>query len=142
MERGRWLDELAREQPGQFLLHSDGLYFALRALSALVHAGLTLSQWREQMPRVHRIRRTVELTGDERGRALRALSEAEEDAELCGGIRLQRDKGWAWICPDEKRPLCRIVTESADAEFAGELCDFCEKALRGQAGQPTPGAAR
>ena len=43
-------------------------------------------------------------------------------------------RGWALICPDEKRPLCRIVAESADAEFAGELCDFCEKALREHAG--------
>ena len=135
MERGRWLDALARERPGQFLLFSDGLYFALRALSALVRAGLTLSQWREEMPRVHRMSRTVEMTDNERGRALRALSESEQDAELGGGIRLQRDRGWALICPDEKRPLCRIVAESADAEFAGELCDFCEKALREHAGQ-------
>ena len=58
------------------------------------------------MPRVHRVSRMVSMTGDERGRALRALSEAEEDAELGDGIRLRRDKGWAWICPDEKRPLC------------------------------------
>ena len=136
MERGRWLDALAREQPEQFLLFSDGLYFALRTLSALVRAGLTLSQWREQMPRVHRMSRTVEMTDNERGRALRALSEIEQDAELGGGIRLRRDRGWALICPDEKRPLCRIVAESADAEFAGELCDFCEKALREHAGQP------
>ena len=139
MERGRWLDALARERPGQFLLFSDGLYFALRALSALVRAGLTLSKWREEMPRVHRMSRTVEMTDNERGRALRALSESEQDAELGGGIRLQRDRGWALICPDEKRPLCRIVAESADAEFAGELCDFCEKALREHAGHMVAG---
>ena len=140
MERGRWMDELARKHAAQFLLHSDGLCFALRALSALAQAGLSLSQWRESMPRVHRVSRTVSMTGDERGRALRALSEAEEDAELGDGIRLRRDKGWAWICPDEKRPLCRIVTESADAEFAGELCDFCERALRENAAQTAPQA--
>ncbi|NLF28470.1 MAG: hypothetical protein GX592_11295, partial [Clostridiales bacterium] len=51
-------------------------------------------------------------------------------AELGGGIRLNRERGWAWICPDEKRPLCRIVSESTDAEFASELCDFCEKTLK------------
>ena len=140
MERGRWMDELAREHAAQFLLHSDGLCFAMRALSALAQAGLSLSQWRESMPRVHRVSRTVSMTGDERGRALRALSEAEEDAELGDGIRLRRDKGWAWICPDEKRPLCRIVTDSADAEFAGELCDFCERALRENAAQTAPRA--
>ena len=55
------------------------------------------------------------------------------------GIRLCRDRGWALICPDEKRPLCRIVAERADAEFAGELCDFCEKALREHAGHMVAG---
>ena len=71
-----------RQRPEQFLLFSDGLYFALRTLSALVRAGLTLSQWREEMPRVHRMSRTVEMTDNERGRALRALSESEQDLSL------------------------------------------------------------
>ncbi len=130
VERARWMDELARKAHGQFLLHFDGLYFALRALAALTNAGLTLSAWRETMPRMHRVSRVVEMTPAERVRALRALSESERDAELGGGIRLNRGRGWAWISPDEKRPLCHIVSESADAEFADELCALCEKALK------------
>ena len=130
VEAARWLNDLARQAPAQFRLHADGIYFALRALSALARADLTVEAWRTSMPHVHRASRVIELSSAERGRALRALSEAEADAEVGGGIRLNRDRGWAWICPDEQRPLCRIVTESADAEFAGELCDFCERALR------------
>ena len=70
-------------------------------------------------------------TGDPLPPGCDAVIMAEEIEPLPGGgIRLRRDRGWAWICPDEKRPLCRMVSESTDAEVAGELCDFCEKALR------------
>ncbi|NLF27081.1 MAG: NTP transferase domain-containing protein [Clostridiales bacterium] len=130
VERSRWMDALARLHPEQFLLHFDGVFFALRALSALMEAGVGLSEWRQQMPKVHRKSRVIEMALNERGRVLRAFSESEANAEFGGGIRLNRERGWAWICPDEKRPLCRIVSESADAEFASELCDFCEKTLK------------
>lgn len=132
VEKSRWMDALARECPEQFLLHFDGLYLAIRALSALSDAGLSLSEWRKHMPKVHRKNRVIEMALNERGRVLRAFSEVETNAELGGGIRLNRDRGWAWICPDEKKPLCRIVSESVDAEFASELCDFCEKTLTQQ----------
>lgn len=135
VDRSRWLGALAREFPAQFRLQRDGLYFALRALSALAEAGTTLSAWRLQMPRVHRASREVAVSQSERGRVLRAFSEAEQDAHVGGGIRLERERGWAWVCPDERRPVCRIVSESEDAEFADELCAFCEKALRERLGE-------
>ena len=49
-------------------------------------------------------------------------------------MRLRRDDGWAWICPDERRAAFRIVTEAASAETARELCDFCERELKRIAG--------
>ena len=135
VERSKWLSMLAKSDPAQFTLHQDGLFFALRALGALAREKRTLSAWRADMPRVHRTSRVVEVSPAERGRALRAFSEAEQDAQVGGGIRLNRDRGWAWICPDEQRPLCRIVSESADAEFADELCAFCESALKEHIGR-------
>ena len=43
-------------------------------------------------------------------------------------------KRQGWVCPDEQRPAFHIVTESTSAEFARELCDFCERELRRLAG--------
>ena len=87
------------------------------------------------MPRVHRRSRTVDVPVTETGRILHAFALRESGAELGGGLRFQRDDGWAWICPDEQKPEFRIVTESASAEFARELCDFCEQEVKGLLGK-------
>lgn len=129
VEQTRWMDRLSREFPLQFRLQFDGIYFALSALSALAQAGRTIEDFRRSLPRVHRKSVEIDMALRERASVLRSLSENEDAAELGGGIRLLRENGWAWICPDEKRPVCRIVSESTDAEFAEELCNFCKKSL-------------
>jgi len=128
-EASVWMDALAVQSPFQFMLWFDGIRSALCALSLLTEDHLTLADWRKTMPRVHRRSRTVAVPTSETGRILHAFASRERDAELGGGVRFERKDGWAWICPDEKRPEFRIVTESASAEFARELCDFCEKEL-------------
>ena len=126
MERALWLGRLAEISPMQFLLHTDGIALTMLALNALAHAGITASQWRKAMPETHRLSRTIALPSALRGRILRALAEAENTAELGGGIRFPRGNGWTWICPDEAGSECRIVSEGMNEEYARELCDFYE----------------
>ncbi len=129
-EPALWMNALAERHPLQWLLQSDGISAALAALSALTAAGLSLSEWRQRMPAVSRSSRSVPVAAAQTGRVLHALAQREARVELGGGMRLCRDGGWAWICPDERRSELRIVAEAASAEFAGELCDFCERELK------------
>ena len=129
-ETAMWMDELAGRAPLQFRLWFDGIGSSLRAVSLLTKEGLTLDAWRRNVPHIHRRSRTVDVPVSETGRILHAFAEHEQDVELGGGVRFRRGDGWAWICPDEQRPEFRIVTESANAEFARELCDFCESELK------------
>lgn len=129
-ETAMWMDELAGRAPLQFRLWFDGICSSLRAVSLLTKEGLTLDAWRRNVPHIHRRSRTVDVPVSETGRILHAFAEHEQDVELGGGVRFRRGDGWAWICPDEQRPEFRIVTESANAEFARELCDFCESELK------------
>lgn len=112
------------------MLWFDGVRSSLCALSLLTENKLTLDEWRKSMPRVHRRSRTVSVPLSDTGRILHAFADRERSAELGGGVRFLREGGWAWICPDEQKPVFRIVTESVSAEFARELCDFCERELR------------
>lgn len=129
-EPALWMNELVNRQPLQFIMHFDGIQAALITLSLLTKRRLTLAQWKQSMPNVFRQNRSIPITPSETGRILHAFAEHEHNVELGGGIRFSRDNGWAWICPDESRPEFRIVTESHNAEFASELCDFCETELK------------
>ncbi len=125
-----WAGALAERFPLQFELAGDGIAAALAALGALARAGLTLADWRRAMPSVSRRSRSVPIPAAQTGRVLRAMAQRERGAELGGGMRLRRDGGWAWICPDERRPEFRVVAEAASEEYARELCDFCEREIR------------
>lgn len=126
-ETSEWMNLLAQRHPFQFMLWFDGIRSSLCALSALTEAGLSLDDWRGMMPQIHRRYRTVDVPISETGRVLNAFAHREAGAELGGGLRFERSNGWAWLCPDEQKARFRIVTESASAEFARELCDFCER---------------
>jgi mannose-1-phosphate guanylyltransferase/phosphomannomutase len=128
--RPAWERAMCEGYPLQFRLATDGIFFALSALSALTDSGLALTSWLSVMPHVHRAERVLPLRDDRRGSILRSLAEHEYGVDTDDGLIIQRENGVAWISPDDSRPECRIVSESRDAEFARELCDFCENALR------------
>ena len=130
---------LSETSPFQLRLFTDGLFFALSALSALCENSLTLQKWRKKMPHTHRMERAFPVSDARRGAILRELCRAENTSPMEGGISFTSEKGSAWISPDDSRPECLIITESYSAEFAGELCDFCENALR-RAAENTPDA--
>lgn len=124
-ERALWQNALALRQPFQFELQCDGLMLALRALSLLTELGVNLADWRRDMPEVHRRSRIVSIPAKQGGRVLHDFAEIAPDAELRGGVRLERDGGWAWVGADGRNAQLRVVAEGASAEFADELCGFC-----------------
>ncbi|MGI6239042.1 MAG: sugar phosphate nucleotidyltransferase [Christensenellales bacterium] len=125
-----WERALAQAHPEQFRTATDGIHLSLLAVAALIDRSMTLADWRASMPQVHRMTRAVRLDDDMRGQVMRTLAENDRDIETEGGLWIRREGGWAWIAPDETRPECRIVTEALSAEFASELCDFCETTLK------------
>lgn len=61
-------------QAGQFSLHYDGIYAALRVAELLSRGGWTLPDWRKAMPEICRQTRTVPVDARAKGRVLRALA--------------------------------------------------------------------
>ena len=123
-----WQAKLAEKYPFQFILHHDGLQAALTGLSHLAEQGMTLGGWRFRMPHTCRRKRRVE-SHVPAGQVLEAFARDMPGASLDCGVRFDLNGGWAWVCPEEDRASFRIVTESASAETASELCDLCVRKI-------------
>lgn len=129
-ENAAWMHAVAERAPEQFILQCDGIAFALSFLSLLTEKGLSLAQWRQELPGVYRSARMLRLPRSERSRVLRALAEESPGVEMGGGLRLPREDGWAWISPDEADCGMQLMAEASSMEAADELCAFYENRLR------------
>ena len=128
-ERAQLMATLLEAGRDSFLCHFDGIFLALRALSHLQSAGLTLDKWRGDMPRIHRRSRVVRLEPSRRTRAIKDLLSSPEGERLDDALSRGDEHGWAWVCPSDSRGECRVITESYRAETAAELCDIYCRAL-------------
>ena len=128
-EPALWQSVLAEKYPEQFILHFDALQSALWGLSTLIARGLSLAEWKALMPQTCRQKRRISASADAAGHILESFAREVPDPQLDCGIRFTRNGAWAWICPDESCASFQIVTESASAETARELCDFCESRI-------------
>lgn len=125
-----WMNALSTRLPIQFRLCFDGLALAMAALSELTERHLTLDDWRQDMPPVHRQSRVIHIAPRQGGRLLHAFAQQQSDAHLGGGVRLERPDGWAWVGAEEGLSRLRVVAEGTSSEFASELCGFCEAELK------------
>ncbi len=130
IESAEWYARLQAQSILQFDLQFDGLYCAISALSLWNERGIAPSEWLAQLPCVHQRRADIEIPDALRGSILQQITEAAPDAELGEGIRIPRDGGWAWLCPDDVTDDLHIITESPMMETADELCAFYSDALR------------
>ena len=128
-EDALWMRALAAHSPLQKRLHLDGLYFALNFLGLLAARNWNLEDWRRQAPPVWRSEERIAIPDHRGGHLLHALAADSANAELGGGLRLQAEKGWAWLRPDSAGQL-RIFAESASMEASRELCDFYVDRIR------------
>ena len=92
--RAVWLNLLAEQSPLQFALWTDGICFAIRAISALTDFP-AFPQWRSAMPRISRTNRRVAIPTERAGSVLRAFAESEPSAEFGGGVRFRHGRDWA-----------------------------------------------
>lgn len=129
-ETAAWMNAVAEREPEQFILQRDGISFALAFLALLAAKGLSLAQWRGELPGIYRSARMVRMPASQRSRLLRALAEDAPEAEMGGGLRLPMEEGWAWVSPGEDGGEMQVMAESASMEAAEELCGFFEGRLQ------------
>ena len=79
----------------------------------------------DSLPETHILMRDIACRTKDKGRILHTLCDKTSLPHTLGeGVRIQHEKGYATIVPDAYQGLVRVTSESADGEFAQELCDF------------------
>ena len=82
------------------------------------------------LPQTHILSREITCERREKGRLLHEVCDRSQLPRTLGeGVRIRHDRGCATIIPDAHRDVVRVVSESANSEFARELCDFYEREI-------------
>lgn len=107
----------------------DFAFFTAALACNLIAAGMAPESYFRSIPKPHIIKAQVACDFKDMGRLLRELTDSFEIECPDCGIKLESDKGWTFICPNDSEPRIDIKSEGNSEEFAKELCDFAVKEI-------------
>jgi len=115
----------------QFAYYFDALSSLVKILDFLEINKLKLSDLVDTVPEFYMNRKIVDCTWDMKGKVIRNIAEDinADSKELIEGVKIHKDNGWVLILPDAEEPVCSIIGEAANEEFAQELTDFYVKKI-------------
>ena len=130
---GRLLGKDAKEELlEQFTMHFDAIAGLVKLLDFMTINQLSLSELVDMIPEIHMHRREVECGWDAKGKVIRRIIQEHsgERVETLEGVKVYSDDGWVLVLPDAEKPVCRVIGESASAEFAEELTNIYARKVR------------
>ncbi len=116
----------------QFTLHFDAFAGLVRLLDYMSSARISLSQLVDMLPAIHMHRQEVECSWDSKGKVIRRLIQEHTGnrLETLEGVKMYNDNGWVLVLPDGEKPICSVIGESVNAEFAEELTNIYVRKVR------------
>lgn len=82
------------------------------------------------LPQTHILSSEIACERREKGRVLHEGCDRNQLPRTLGeGVCIRHDRGFAAIIPDTHCDVVRVVSESANSEFARELCHFYEREI-------------
>lgn len=116
----------------QFTLHFDAMAGLVRLLDYMSSVNLSLSQLIDMLPAIYMHRQEVECSWNSKGKVIRRLIQEHtaDKLETLDGVKMYNDKGWVLVLPDGEKPVCSVIGESINAEFAEELTNIYVRKVR------------
>jgi mannose-1-phosphate guanylyltransferase/phosphomannomutase len=70
---------------------------------------------------------------ESKGRLMRRMSEdaVDQRASFTDGVRIDTDRGWVLVLPDQHRPIAHIYVEAIERSDADSLRDLYQKKVSG-----------
>jgi len=114
----------------QFRMIYDAVYAVVKICSFLSENNIKLWQLADEAPKIYIAEREVQCDFGKKGKVIRSMATFAQNGkygdkyEFSEGVKIYSDKGWVLIIPHSQKPVCKVVSEGQNAEFANELCDF------------------
>ena len=130
---GRLLGKDAKEELlEQFTMHFDSIAGLVKLLDFMSANHLSLSALVDMIPEIHMHRQEVECNWNSKGKVIRKLIQEHigGKVETLEGVKIHSDRGWVLVLPDAEKPVCSVIGESINAEFAEELTNIYVRKVR------------
>ena len=108
-----------------FQPHFDGLFSIAKVMELSARAGLSLDQAFAKRPGHTYHHLQLPCAWENKGGLMRRMSEdaVDQRASFTDGVRIDTERGWVLLLPDEYRPIAHIYDEAADQADADALRD-------------------
>ncbi len=103
----------------------DGLFTIAKVMELCARTGLSLAETFAAIPRRSYHHVQVPCSREFKGGLMRRMSEAavDQEASFVDGVRIDMERGWVLVLPDQNRPVAHIFAEAADPATAEQLRD-------------------
>lgn len=120
-----------------FLFASDGMYCVAKILELMALAGKRFGELDKQIPRLHRVERSVHCPWDRKGKVMRYMMRETEGRHriLVDGVKIlyenqdMSESTSVLVWPDRARPLFHVYSESSAQETAVLLASQYEEQI-------------
>lgn len=124
------MNELVKNRADeQFMMNFDAVGALIKIMDYLKTTGKTLSNVVDSIGEFYIRRQEAPCPPEAKGRVIRSIMEdaSGHTIDTTDGVKVFTDKGWVLVLPDAKRPVCNIIAEGYNEEFAAELANIYVK---------------
>ena len=113
--------------------HFDGLFSVAKIMELSARAELSLDQAFAKLPRHTYHHLQLPCPWESKGGLMRRMSEdaADQQASFIDGVRIDTDRGWVLVLPDQHRPIAHIYVEAVEQIDADSLRDSYREKVSG-----------
>jgi mannose-1-phosphate guanylyltransferase/phosphomannomutase len=110
----------------EFQPHFDGLFATAKIMELTVRAGISLDQAFAKLPQHCYHHLQLPCPWESKGGLMRRMSEdaVDQQASFIDGVRIDTERGWVQVLPDQHRPIAHIYIEATEKKDADELCEI------------------
>ncbi len=116
-------DKENSEMREEFLFAFDAPGAAIKILDYLNYENITLSSLVSEIPAFYVVRKEVPCKTGDKGKIIKEISkESKQNSDT--GVKIEEENARVLIIPHATRPLCRIICESPNEEYAEAITEI------------------